>query len=322
MVLLFVAALGATVLGLHARCRPAFVPDEDQGYFIIQVQAPDGASLEYTSNIAQAGRADRCAASPRSQRRSRSAGFSFAGAAPNRGIVFVQPEAVRRAARRRAVGAGDRRRGCAGRCSAASRGAMVDPVPAAADPAASARSAASSSSCSTRAGGPIENLAAATQQLVAQGQPDAGAARAVHARSPPTTRSSSSTSIASRRKSARTCRSARSPTRCRCSSGSQYVNDFDFNNRSYRVYVQADQQFRVEPERHCAQFYVRTATGEMMPLGNRGPRARDDGAAGHQPLQPVPLGGDQRRGGARASARARRCRRWQQLARAHAAARA
>ena len=31
-------------------------------------------------------------------------------------------------------------------------------------------------------------------------------------------------------------------------SGSRYVNDFDFNNRAYRVYVQADQQFRAEPE--------------------------------------------------------------------------
>ena len=30
--------------------------------------------------------------------------------------------------------------------------------------------------------------------------------------------------------------------------GSQYVNDFDFNNRAYRVYVQADQQFRSRPE--------------------------------------------------------------------------
>src|SRR4029079_18048983 len=26
--------------------------------------------------------------------------------------------------------------------------------------------------------------------------------------------------------------------------GSAYVNDFDFNNRAYRVYVQADQQYR------------------------------------------------------------------------------
>ncbi len=30
--------------------------------------------------------------------------------------------------------------------------------------------------------------------------------------------------------------------------GSQYVNDFDFNNRAYRVYVQADQGFRASPE--------------------------------------------------------------------------
>src|SRR5262249_59735410 len=29
--------------------------------------------------------------------------------------------------------------------------------------------------------------------------------------------------------------------------GSTYVNDFDFNNRSYRVYVQADQQYRSNP---------------------------------------------------------------------------
>ena len=34
--------------------------------------------------------------------------------------------------------------------------------------------------------------------------------------------------------------------------GSAYVNDFDFNNRSYRVYVQADQQFRSNPGGHRA----------------------------------------------------------------------
>ena len=30
--------------------------------------------------------------------------------------------------------------------------------------------------------------------------------------------------------------------------GSAYVNDFDFNSRSYGVYVQADRQFRSNPE--------------------------------------------------------------------------
>ena len=49
--------------------------------------------------------------------------------------------------------------------------------------------------------------------------------------------------------------------------GSQYVNDFDFNNRAYRVYVQADQRFRNDPT-SLAQFYARAGTGEMVPLSN------------------------------------------------------
>src|SRR5262249_25440254 len=47
--------------------------------------------------------------------------------------------------------------------------------------------------------------------------------------------------------------------------GSAYVNDFDFNNRSYRVYAQADRQFRATPK-DIKQFYVRSAKGEMIPL--------------------------------------------------------
>jgi HAE1 family hydrophobic/amphiphilic exporter-1 len=39
--------------------------------------------------------------------------------------------------------------------------------------------------------------------------------------------------------------------------GSQYVNDFDFNNRSYRVYVQAAAPFRGQPS-DIGQFYVRS----------------------------------------------------------------
>ena len=32
--------------------------------------------------------------------------------------------------------------------------------------------------------------------------------------------------------------------------GSVYVNDFDFNNRSYRVYVQADSKYPLASERY------------------------------------------------------------------------
>ena len=71
--------------------------------------------------------------------------------------------------------------------------------------------------------------------------------------------------------------------------GSAYVNDFDFNNRSYRVYVQADQQFRSNPA-DIARYHVRTATGRMMPLSNVVVGARSDRAEEHHPLQPVPVG--------------------------------
>ena len=49
--------------------------------------------------------------------------------------------------------------------------------------------------------------------------------------------------------------------------GSEYINDFDFNNRSYRVYIQADQPFRMRVS-DLRQYYVRAANGGMVPLDN------------------------------------------------------
>jgi HAE1 family hydrophobic/amphiphilic exporter-1 len=49
--------------------------------------------------------------------------------------------------------------------------------------------------------------------------------------------------------------------------GSSYVNDFNFNNRSYRVYVQADTQFR-RTAADLQQYYVRSNSGQMLPLDN------------------------------------------------------
>ncbi|MBE9170195.1 efflux RND transporter permease subunit [Pleurocapsales cyanobacterium LEGE 06147] len=49
--------------------------------------------------------------------------------------------------------------------------------------------------------------------------------------------------------------------------GSRYVNDFNAYGRTYRVYVQADKQFRSNPE-DIDKLYVRSATDQMIPLGN------------------------------------------------------
>ena len=50
------------------------------------------------------------------------------------------------------------------------------------------------------------------------------------------------------------------------SMGGAYVNDFNRFGRLYRVYVQAEPQFRQQPD-DIGQFYVRsTTTNQMVPL--------------------------------------------------------
>jgi hydrophobic/amphiphilic exporter-1 (mainly G- bacteria), HAE1 family len=49
--------------------------------------------------------------------------------------------------------------------------------------------------------------------------------------------------------------------------GSAYVNDFNYNNRSYRVYVQARQGARMTPS-DLRKYYVRSDSGQMVSLDN------------------------------------------------------
>jgi HAE1 family hydrophobic/amphiphilic exporter-1 len=49
--------------------------------------------------------------------------------------------------------------------------------------------------------------------------------------------------------------------------GSQYVNDFNTFGRTYRVYVQADAKFRSNPD-DINKLYVRSQTGQIIPLSN------------------------------------------------------
>ncbi|NJO08959.1 MAG: efflux RND transporter permease subunit [Leptolyngbyaceae cyanobacterium SL_1_1] len=49
--------------------------------------------------------------------------------------------------------------------------------------------------------------------------------------------------------------------------GSQYVNDFIQGQRTYRVYVQADEQFRSNPD-DISKLYVRSQQDQMIPMSN------------------------------------------------------
>src|SRR2546430_2433634 len=87
MALVFLIGLGLTYV-VFTRVPTGFVPNEDQGYFIIVIQAPSGASLEYTKSIGKQI-AGMLAHVPEAEGTFSIAGFSFAGAAANQGLIFV-----------------------------------------------------------------------------------------------------------------------------------------------------------------------------------------------------------------------------------------
>ena len=92
------------LLGLNL-VPTGFVPEEDQGYFIVIVQAPPGASLEYTRTACR--QIERhLMATPEVQNVFAISGFGFAGLGAEPGHRLRQPEAVRRAAGRGALGEG------------------------------------------------------------------------------------------------------------------------------------------------------------------------------------------------------------------------
>lgn len=85
--LAFAGALALTGV-LFVTTPQAFIPDEDQGYFIMLVQTPEGTSLQGEQRIAK--QAEQIVLSqPEVAHLFDVGGFSFSGSAPNRGLMFA-----------------------------------------------------------------------------------------------------------------------------------------------------------------------------------------------------------------------------------------
>ena len=69
-------------------------------------------------------------------------------------------------------------------------------------------------------------------------------------------------------------------------TGSVYVNDFNMFNRIYRVYIQAEADYREHPE-NINLFFVRGSNNAMIPLTSLGTDFLYDGTGQHQTFQHV-----------------------------------
>ncbi len=262
---LFVAGLAATVY-MYNHVPTAFVPVEDQGYFLIIVQTPPGASLSYTTDFADKGaaivRQDQDVFGTFSVM-----GFSLAGgSSPNSGLIFAPLKPVDD---RTKLGKGHDAHDIVARI-APQLFAVPGGILFAAEPPAI-------QGIGTRGRLPV-HPAGWRAQYFRRHRPHCahagrgGARSAVwagepeHARLRRTIRSSTVT-IDRQKAEAMGVPLSQITAAMGTFMGSSYVNDFNFNNRSYRVYVQADQQFR----RNAAdlrQYYVRSNAGQMVPLDN------------------------------------------------------
>jgi HAE1 family hydrophobic/amphiphilic exporter-1 len=258
--LVFLGTLGLTVL-VFQRVPKGFVPNEDQGYFIIAVQAPSGASLEYTKRIGQQVQAI-LQDVPEVEGIFAIAGFSFTGSASNQALIFVplKPYSQRKGDAHAADAIVNRIRGRLFGIS----GALVLPF---LPPAVQGLGQFGGFAYELQDQGShsLEELANTTHDLIRQG----GARKDLTGLYSTYTANDPQFVVTIDREKAKSLHVPLGQITDALSiyMGSAYVNDFDFNNRSYRVYIQADQQFRAR-SKDITQLYVRSDSGGMIPLEN------------------------------------------------------
>ena len=261
MVVVFVGLMGLTYQ-VYTLVPQAFLPEEDAGYFITLIQAPPGASLEYTTNVIK--EAELVLASiPEVESVFSIAGFSFVGNAPNSGMMFtlLKPFDEREAEASRIQGLLPRIRG---RLFGIQSGLVIPFTP----PAIFGLGNFGGFTMEVldqSGAGDIQNLSNGTQSLIAAAQQSPAATGLFSG----FTANDPQLAVDIDREKAQSLGLPMSEitSTLQIYLGSSYVNDFDFNNRVYRVYVQADQAYRSDP-RDLQQYYARTVTGEMVPLSS------------------------------------------------------
>ncbi len=261
VVVVFIGLLGLTYL-VYTRVPQAFLPEEDAGYFITIVQAPAGASLEYTMKVMQ--QAEQVLMKvPEVASVFSVGGFSFAGSASNTGMIFtlLKPFAEREEAEKRIQGLLPQLRGM---LFGIQDGLVIPFAPPSIN--GLGNFGGFSIQILDQSGrGNIQELGAGTQAFVGASQQSpivTGMFSGFTANDP-------QLAVDIDREKARSLGLPISQitSAMQIYLGSAYVNDFDFNNRAYRVYVQADKAYRSDP-RDLGQYYARNERGEMIPLAS------------------------------------------------------
>jgi hydrophobic/amphiphilic exporter-1 (mainly G- bacteria), HAE1 family len=258
VIAVFLAGLWLTWFA-YTRVPTGFVPDEDPGSFIVTIQGPTGASLENTGTVARQVEAV-VTSMPEVNAVFTVAGFSFLGSGSNLGTMFVRlrPFDERPGESHSAMSVIQR---LYPRFATISGAVVVPFLP---PPIQGiGRFGGFQFEVLDTSGGRIEDLGAATYALVGAGNRTPGLTGLFSG----FTANDPQLLVTVDRESLQALglQFGNVASTLQTLMGSNYVNDFDFNDRSYRVYVQADANFRSRPA-DIGRYYLRTPAGDMVRL--------------------------------------------------------
>ncbi|QDE91746.1 RND transporter [Myxococcus xanthus] len=259
VLLAFLACIGGTAL-LFRAAPTGFIPDEDQGYLIISIQGPEGMSLAQTEKVLAEAEAV-LQAQPEVRAMFAIGGFSMMGSGPNMGTIFssLTPWEERKGKDQSVAALVERLRAPLSRIG----GARVMPFQPPAIRGVGSVGGFQYIVEDIDGTSSLDDLAAATQMLVAKANEHEqlrGAFSTFNADTPLL-----DVEVDRQKAKALGVPIEQVFGTMQVYMGSQYVNDFNYANRTYRVYVQAEQQFRDSPS-DIGAFYVRSDTGDMIPL--------------------------------------------------------
>jgi hydrophobic/amphiphilic exporter-1 (mainly G- bacteria), HAE1 family len=258
---LFIVSLGLTGW-LYITTPSAFLPDEDQGYFLTIIQGPEGVSLNYTDKVMRRVEAE-ILKIPQVRATFAVGGFSFSGSTANSGIIFTNliPWDERKDSSQTAQAIIANLQQSLGGITEA----RVLPVNPPAIRGLGSFGGFQFQLQDRRGNLPLNDLVANMNKLIASASqnPDLQAVFSTYAANTP------QLLVEVNRRQAKSLGVNIDDifSTLQAYLGSQYVNDFIFEGRNYRVYIQADRQFRSNPQ-DIQRLYVRSENDRMIPLGN------------------------------------------------------
>ncbi len=261
--LILYGAIIAAVLLMFARLPTSFLPNEDQGYIFVQVQAPIGATQAQTGAILD--RVDHYLRTQESGVVDATFlvnGYNDAGRGGNQGQLFLH---LKDWSQR--TGAGQTAAALSARITrhfAHDKDAIITTI---APPPISGLGTASGFDfeLQDRAGLGHDALAKARDQLLALAAKDPALAQ-VHLKGQ-TDNPTFKVNIDREKAAALGVSAADIDQSFSIAWGAKYVNNFlDTDNRIKKVYLQADAPFRMNPE-DMDKLYVRNSSGGMVPFG-------------------------------------------------------